>query len=181
MLSTLISLTFLLLATMGTAAQADIAWDLDSFGAGSVMVMESRQGALTHVSRGMSGGRHVFDVYDAGQRVGLYRTDARGGLVESVAFDGAVTQFTPSRCNRTLGACRYVVTHPDGLQEARLRVTEQTRDGLRYRVYGSDGLLREGGLTLDAHGAAKRSWTRDALGDGRKQSARRVALSLRQE
>ncbi|EBA08458.1 hypothetical protein [Sagittula stellata] len=168
---------------MANPAHADIGWKVDRFGPGSVMVMKDRSGATTHVSRGTDGNLHVFDVYDgrgaSAEFVGRYKTTARGDVVETVAFDGAVTRFVPNRCNRTEGTCRFTVIHPDGFAEPRTRVTRATRGGLRYQEFGLDGLIAEGVLTLDGNGAAKGGWTADAPNEERKLRTKRVLVALK--
>ena len=175
----------LVLALFFTAntVHADIAWQVDRFGPGSVMVMKDRSGAMTHVARGTEGNLHVFDVYDgtggSADFVGRYKTTARGDVVETVAFDGAVTRFVPNRCNRTEGTCRFTMIHPDGFAEPRTRVTRATRAGLRYQEFGLDGLMAEGALELDGNGAAKAGWTTDAPNEERKLRVRRVLVALK--
>lgn len=168
---------------LGTVAHADIAWQLDRFGAGSMLVMKDRSGAIAHVKRGTEGTMHVFDVYK-GQGptaafVGRYKTTPRGDVVETVAADGAVTRFVPHRCNRTLGTCSYTMVHPDGFTEPRQRVTEATRSGLRYRDYGLDGLMAEGTQDLDDTGTPKGGvQDKRPSGEG-KTRTRRILLAMK--
>lgn len=145
------------------------------------MVMKDRTGVLSHVKRGTSGDTHMFDIF-AGQGrdaeyLGGYKVNARGEVIQTTAFDGAVTRYAPHRCSRTLGKCTFTVTHVDGFVEQRTRVTEATADGLRYREYGADGLMSEGALQLDQIGAAKSGWRK---GPGkRKTRSRRVMIALK--
>lgn len=173
----------LALVFMASLAQADIAWKVDRMGAGSMLVMKDRAGALTHIKRGTEGALHVFDVY-AGQGAraqfaGSYKTNAKGDVVETIAFDGAVTRFVPHRCNRTVGECKFTMVHPDGFQEPRVRVTHAIRGGLEYREYGLDGLMTEGQMMVDKDGTAKDGWQRDDKKDEQKQRTKRVLLALK--
>ncbi|MFW2589637.1 hypothetical protein [Sagittula sp. SSi028] len=171
------------LTFMASMAQADIAWNVDRIGAGSTMVMSDRAGELTHVKRGTQGALHVFDVFagqgGAGGFAGSYKTNARGDVVETVAFDGAVTRFVPHRCNRTVGQCNFTVVHPDGFTEPRTRVTTEVNGGLQYREYGLDGLMTEGALHLDANGTSKGGWQRQKNADEKKRRHRRIVLALK--
>lgn len=182
-----LALTFsasLVQADVGTSsASSDIAWKVAGMGAGSTLVMKDRAGVLTHIKRGTEGALHVFDVYAGeGARAefaGSYKTNAKGDVVQSVAFDGAVTQFIPNRCNRTVGECHFTMVHPDGFREQRVRVTHAIRGGLEYKEYGLGGLLTEGQLIVDKTGTAKDGWQRDDTKDEQKQRTRRVLLALK--
>jgi hypothetical protein len=169
------------LAVAGTQSAADIAWNVKELTTGSVMVMQDRLGATAHVKRDSYDDLHQFDVFagtgaDAAY-LGSYKVNNRGDIVETAAIDGAVTRYAPHRCNRSVGTCHFTVIHSDGFREARSRVTEETRKGLRYWEYGLDGLMTEGALTLDANGTAQNGWKR-AAGQPKLKS-RRVSLALR--
>ncbi|MDA7423509.1 hypothetical protein [Thalassococcus lentus] len=170
------------LAFSASVAAADISWKADRMAAGSVMVMKDSAGAITHVKRGQSGDLHVFDTFNGQGRnaayIGSYHTNARGEVTALIAADGAVTRFAPHRCTRTVGKCSYTVIHSDGFQEQRTRITEETRNGLRYQEFGLDGLIAEGALELDEIGAAKSGWKKQR-GQGRKVRSKRVLIALK--
>lgn len=173
----------LALAMIFTAnfATADITWKVDRLSTGAVMVMQGDQGTLTHVKRGDAQGLHVFEVFDGNGPtatfIGSYSVNERGEVIQTVAVDGAVTRFAPHRCSRTVGTCRFVMTHADGFVEPRTRVTEQTKHGLAYKEYGLNGLIAEGALKLDTMGGAISSWKRTA-GEAWKVKSKRVALAM---
>ncbi len=175
----LIALGLIFSATLATA---DISWKLDRFGAGSVMVLKDRSGALTHVKRGTTTDAHIFDVYagatTSGAYLGMYETNARGDVTATVAVDGAVTRFVPHRCSRTLGTCQFTVIHSDGFQEPRSRVTRATRNGLRYQEFGLDGLMSEGEIKLDANGASKGGWKKNPETGKSKVRTRRIMIAM---
>lgn len=171
----------LALSFTAVAAHADITWKVDRLGAGSVMVMQDRVSATSHVKRGTDGALHVFDVFEGqGQDAGFlgsYKVTATGNVVESIAADGAVTRFAPHNCARVLGECAYVVTHPDGFAERKVRVTEPTRAGLRYTEYGLNGMEREGVLSLDTLGASEGGWVQAKGKKKRKVKRTRIAMN----
>ncbi|MBO9464028.1 hypothetical protein TRP8649_00462 [Pelagimonas phthalicica] len=176
------ALTLTLISTFATtSATADISWRAGEMGNGSVMVMKDRSGAMTHVKRGSAGGVHLFDLYagqgSAAEFLGSYKVNARGEVTETMAIDGAVTRYTPHRCNRTLGKCQFTVTHADGYVEQRTRVTEAVRGGLRYWEYGADGLMAEGAMQLDQLGASKGGWKKGR--SKRKTRTRRIMIALK--
>lgn len=172
----------LLVAFAASHASADITWNAGRMGPGSMLVMQDAEGAVTHVKRGTQNGLHVFDTYAGTDRtaryIGSYTVTGRGEVTATIAADGAVTSYAPHRCTRTLGTCRFVVTHPDGFVEPRTRVTEATATGLRYREYGLDGLIAEGALDLDGMGVAKKGWRKDGK-DKRKVRTKRVRIALK--
>ena len=172
----------LTLAFSASFVSADVTWRAGDMDNGTVMVMQDNRGThVTHVKRGSVETGFLFDVYGgkgAGPRLGSYVVNARGDVLKTIAADGAVTTYAPHRCNRTMGTCSYTMTHADGFVEKRTRVTEETAQGLRYREYGLDGLMTEGGLELDAMGAAKGSWRKDRR-EKRKVRTKRIMIALR--
>lgn len=170
------------LAFSASVAAADIGLKADRMAAGSVMVMKDSAGAITHVKRGQSGDLHVFDTFDGQGRnaafIGSYHTNARGEITAMIAADGAVTRFAPHRCTRTVGKCSFTIIHADGFQEQRSRVTQETRNGLRYQEFGLDGLIAEGALELDHMGVVKNGWKKKR-GQGRKVRSKRVLIALK--
>lgn len=172
--------TALALVFMASFANAEISWQVGRFGPGTELVMKNRAETFTHIKRGAQSGVHTFDVFGAGQDyLGSYQTNDRGDILRSMAFDGAITQFVPSRCNRTVGECRFTVIHPDGFQEPRTRVTVETRDGLHYREYGLDGLMAEGELDLDKDGTPEGGWIKDKLKDKTRTTFKRVLIAMK--
>ncbi|MBV2359260.1 hypothetical protein KUH32_05720 [Thalassococcus sp. CAU 1522] len=172
----------LALAFSGTVALADIGWNTARMTPGSVMVLKDSDGVeRMHVARGHVQGLKRFDTY-AGRGAGAtylgsYLTTATGDVVRQIEFDGVVTQFAPHRCNRTLGECRYTITHADGFVENRVRVTRATADGLVWQEHGLDGLMAEGAIELDADGVAKGGWRKQK--SGKKVRTKRVMIALK--
>ena len=170
-------------ALFALPAGADIAWQTDHIGAGSVLVLESDDGAVfTHMKCGMQRGLAVFDTFAgesvAGTYVGSYLTTPRGEITQAISATGAVTEYHPHRCMRTLGDCRYTVVHPDGTREARRRVTVETSEGLAFEEFAGGVLVQRGALALDALGSAREGWNEVAR-TGRKTKTRRVMVAYR--
>ncbi|MDU8910729.1 hypothetical protein [Aestuariicoccus sp. MJ-SS9] len=167
---------------IATASTADIAWKADRIAPGSVMVLDSDGDVFTHVRRASDTGLFRFDAYaghgKAADYVGSYLTNARGEIVRQIDADGKVTSYAPHRCQRSVGKCSYTITHADGFQEARTRVTRDTGGVLEYREYGLDGLIGSGRLTLDAMGTTLSGWRKDHQ-TGQTTRIRQIAAAYR--
>lgn len=145
------------------AAQAqDITQHLDRIGAGSYLVFDAGDKQFTQVFRGLSGQDYVVDLIDGsdpnGPRLSREYRDGQGQLLR-VDYDmGLSLRFSPHNCQRTLGACVFVQTGPDG-QTQMGRLVTATPDGLSYQLSvfpspRSEPVLAESGVVaLDQMGS----------------------------
>lgn len=164
-------------------AQADIAWQADRIAPGSVLVLESDNGAVfTHMKRGTERGQIRFDTFAgdsvAGVYVGSYLTTPQGEITRTIGVDGEVTRYEPHRCMRTLGECRYTIVHADGSREGRVRVTQKTAQGLAWREFARGGLVQTGAQALDEMGSTKGGWRENAQ-TGQRVETRRIMAAYR--
>jgi hypothetical protein len=172
-----------LFITLAMPATADISWKADRIAPGSVLVLESDDGAVfTHMKRGAEGGEIRFDTFAgesvAGRYVGSYLTTSSGEITKTISATGAVTQFLPHRCMRTVGECRYTIVQADGSREGRVRVTRETTDGLAWQEYAAGQLVQTGALALDEMGSTKAGWSENAQ-SGKRTKTRRLLVSYR--
>lgn len=153
-------------AATATAKGSDIAWKIDRMAPGSTLVLRNDDGTVyTHMRRNAQEGEVQFDTFagsgPAAAYIGSYFTNERGEVKRTISVDGEMTTFTPHKCMRTVGECRYTITHADGSRENRVRITEVTRRGLKFKEYGVHGLMRSGAQTLDRMGSNTAGWVKD--------------------
>lgn len=167
---------------IATASTADIAWKADRIAPGSVMVLDSDGDVFTHVRRAKEAELIRFDAYagtgKTADYVGSYLTNDRGEVVRQIDADGKVTSYAPHRCQRSVGECSFTVTHDDGFQEPRKRVTVDRGGMLEYHEYGLDGLMASGRMTLDKMGTTLSGWSKDHQ-TGQTTRIRQIAAAYR--
>ena len=172
----------LLAATVSTAS-ADIQWKTGAIAPGSTVTLKNSDGRVfTHMRMQDEDGMTRFDTFagrDTGAPfAGSFLTNRRGEITRMVSASGEVTSFSPHRCMRTLGECHYTITYADGFRENRIRVTEATANGLKYREFGTQGLMTSGVLALDSVGTSAGGWSKDHQ-TGRKTRVTRVSAVYR--
>lgn len=153
-------------ATASFAVTKDIAWKTDRMAPGSSLVLRNDDGTVfTHLRRHADDGEVRFDTFAGNgpraQFIGTYFTNDRGEVTRTLSKDGELTLFTPHRCMRTVGECRYTITHSDGVKENRVRITQATSKGLKFKEYGRHGLMHSGEQTLDRMGSNMAGWVTD--------------------
>ena len=154
----------LCLMLLARPAQAqDIGQQIDRIGASSDLEFDLGTRSITQVFRGPSGGAWVVDVVEGrdpnGPRLSRDYRDARGQLLRVDYATGLSSRFTPHNCQRTIGACLFIQTGPDG-ESQQGRLTAVTPEGLQYQTSvinrpGGDPIpVERGDITLDAMGSS---------------------------
>jgi hypothetical protein len=152
----------ILAAVLGRPALAqDITQHLDQIGAGSYLIFDSGGRNFTQVYRGLTGQTYVIDLIEGadpnGDRLSREYRDGLGQLVRVDFSNGMSMRFTPHNCQRTLGACVFVQSGPDG-DTQQGRVVTAVGDGYSYElsVFPSPGrdpvVVESGHLDLDDMG-----------------------------
>ena len=147
-------------AGAGSGHAQDIRWKPEALRPGDVIVLEQDPyGRIHHVYRGRSGQAHVTQSFRgarvAGTPVFTTLTDDDGNHLRFTRADGTGMRYVPHDCSRTIGRCTYVEQNFDGTSERRMRITEATSTGFRFREFGEDGTPLFGGqFELDSRGNA---------------------------
>ena len=154
---TLIATICIGLALASAATAQDISFKMSEIAAGSTVTIRNSDGkTFTHQHLGKTGRHYSYRTFEgaspAGTPIITWFTNARGELVRQVQ-NGQVRRWSPHRCMRTLGQCKYTETRPDGTRIKRVRVTEATKNGFKYGVYTTSGeLVLSGWAEIDAKG-----------------------------
>ena len=145
-------------AISGPLLAQDIRWQPETFTPGDFVTIDQTPGGLIHhVFAGRSGNGYLVQSF-RGARPGenlVFSTylDANGNYLRWVRPDGVEIRYVPHDCTRELGRCQYTEIHSDGTQQVRLRITEATRNGLRFDEYNQAGEhIFSGQFDLDARG-----------------------------
>lgn len=153
---------FCLWLSPATVQAQDINQRIADIGAGSYIVYQAGSHSFVQVYRGASGPFWVVDVVDGtdpnGSRLSREFRDARGQLVRVDYASGLSLRFNPHNCQRSVGACLFIQTGPDG-DSQHGRLTTATADGYTYessvfdRPGGNPVLAETGRIVLDAFGS----------------------------